>query len=252
MNIGFSTGSLAKGNYELALDMLTNSNSNVVEISSLRESELERIISSFDELFLKKYKYISFHAPSKLKVYSELQLVNQLKKITKKNIYIIVHPDIICDFSLWQSFGSLLCIENMDMRKAIGRTTQDLAEIFYHLPNASFCFDLAHVRQVDPTMIEALDMVKKFGEKIKQLHISVVNSKSLHESLTLEAIIDYRKIAKYINKDTPIILESPIHRSRVNAEIELASLIFDNNKFSHSLTELGAYINSNTGFLQTI
>ncbi len=41
MNIGFSTGSLAKGDFRFAIKVLSKSNANVVELSALRESELE-------------------------------------------------------------------------------------------------------------------------------------------------------------------------------------------------------------------
>ncbi|MDX1981230.1 MAG: hypothetical protein SFV51_13245 [Bryobacteraceae bacterium] len=57
-------------------------------------------------------------------------------------------------FALWRRFGSLLCVENMDKRKAIGRTARELNLILQQLPEASFCFDIGHLRQAGPTMTE--------------------------------------------------------------------------------------------------
>ena len=72
-----------------------------------------------------------------------------------RNWPIVVHPDAMFDFSLWREFGNLLCLENMDKRKPVGRTVQELDRIFQELPDASFCFDIGHARQVAPTMTEA-------------------------------------------------------------------------------------------------
>lgn len=252
MNIGFSTGSLAYSDFQRAINMLIDSSANVIELSALRESELETLINSMDDLKLDHFDYVSFHAPSKIAIYSEDQLVFHLKKIAARHINIILHPDVIQNISLWKSLGTYLCIENMDKRKWKGRTSSDLEEIFDNLPEASFCFDLAHVRQVDPTMSEALIMIKKFGSRLKQLHVSDVNSKSIHEPLNLEAIVSFRKIAGLINHNIPIVLESPVAKDKIEQEMLFASLIFDDNKFQEFINSIGIGINSYTGRLQSL
>jgi len=75
MNVGFSTRSLSKGDFKLAVNLLLNSSANVVELSALRESELESLIYSINELSLDHFKYVSFHAPSKLRLFSEKELL---------------------------------------------------------------------------------------------------------------------------------------------------------------------------------
>ena len=69
-------------------------------------------------------------------------------------------------------FGSLLCIENMDKRKPIGRSAGELRSIFDQLPDASLCFDIGHARQVDTTMTESYLILKEFGAKLRQVHMS--------------------------------------------------------------------------------
>ena len=252
MNIGFSTGSLALGDFRKAIEMLKDSCTNAIELSALREKELVTLIDSFDTLVLDQYDYISFHAPSKIKYCTEKELIIELRKVADRNISIVLHPDVIQDIRLWRSLGSYLCIENMDKRKSIGRTTADLEHIFTYLPEASFCFDLAHVKQVDPTMSEAIIMSQKLGNRLKQLHVSDVNSSSIHEPLNLEAIISFRRLAGLINHDIPIILETPITRERIELEIKLASLIFDDYKFQKTISNLGIHINSSTGRVQEV
>ncbi|MBC7488625.1 MAG: hypothetical protein H7282_17945 [Cytophagaceae bacterium] len=231
MNIGFSTGSLALGDFKKAIKMLEGKSVNAIELSSLREEELPQLIAHIDYLDLKKYNHISFHAPSKLVHLNERELVHILLQVAAKKWSIIIHPDIISDPKEWRILGQYLCIENMDKRKPIGRTTKDLEEIFDNLPEASFCLDIAHAKQIDPTMMEAYLMLKKFERRLKQIHVSDVNSQSNHESLNFDALFAYKKISSIIPKDIPIILESPVTENKINLEIKLASLIFENKEF---------------------
>ena len=220
--IGFSTGSLALGNYIKALRMMENSSSNAIELSALREEELNPLLKALPSLELKKYSYCSFHAPGKLSHFSEKKLVEQLLKIAENKCYIILHPDIISDFSLWRKFDSWLCIENMDKRKSTGRTAEELMWIFDQLPEASFCFDIGHARQVDPTMLEANLILNQFKNRIKQLHVSEVNSNSIHEPLSLQGIWVYYEFLMQLNNknEIPIILETPVLSEDLNKEIE--------------------------------
>jgi hypothetical protein len=55
----------------------------------------------------------------------------------------VVHPDTLYNLSLWRRLGELLCIENMDNRKQIGRTAQEMEQVFSELPNATFVWTLA-------------------------------------------------------------------------------------------------------------
>jgi len=42
---------------------------------------------------------------------------------------------------------------------------------FKNLPEATFCFDIAHAKQVDPTMQEGYKMLKKFKNRLRQIHL---------------------------------------------------------------------------------
>jgi len=219
--IGFSTGSIAYSNYKKALNDLSHHFDliNSVELSALREEELEPLVNDLDDLDLSNYKYISFHAPSKLDKLSEKQTIELLKIIADKKFNIILHPDVIKDFSLWEQFEDLLLIENMDKRKPIGRTLEELEIIFSKLPKANLCFDIAHSRQVDPTMYESRKILNLFLYKLKQIHISEVNSMSKHVTMSIETILAFRKVADLIPSDIPTIIESPADESEIDLEI---------------------------------
>lgn len=243
-NIGFSTGTLFKSDFKRGIDVLKKYKIKSIEISALRENEFENIYQCFHELNLEGFNHVSFHAPSKLINLSEFDLVNKLKTLI--NVYdmpIIVHPDIITDYSLWNSLGSHICIENMDKRKPIGRNCSELEIIFKKLPKAKLCFDLAHVRQIDPSLTEAVNILIKFKDRISQLHISTLNTMSVHEPLNMRSIITYSSLAQFIDRNIPIILESPVAEEKINDEIEFASWIFDLRKLKTKLSKSNNYNN---------
>jgi hypothetical protein len=110
----------------------------------------------------------------------------------------------------------------MDKRKPIGQTALDLGKFFDALPNACLCFDIGHARQVDPTMSEAWAILQRFRNRIKQLHVSEVNTQSKHDPISLESILAFQKVSHLVPADVPIILESRVEESEINEEIESA------------------------------
>ena len=209
--IGFSTGSLAMADFRLARNMLRGNEAiTAIELSALREEELLPLIESLDTLDLEQFSYISFHAPSRLTNVSEESAVDLLRNVAAHGWPIILHPDAIGRVCLWEEFGALLCIENMDKRKRTGRTAVELSAVFSRLPAASLCFDIGHARQIDPTMCEAECILRAHGYRLRQLHVSEVTSRSRHEVLSWGAVAAYQKISGLIPQDVPVILETPV------------------------------------------
>ena len=154
-SIGFSTGALALSDFRLALDELQGQPVDSIELSALRYGELRPLLDALETLPLASYRYKSIHAPSSFSDEQEVEIVSLLKRFVPRRWPIILHPDTIHDFSVWRDFGKQLAIENMDRRKPIGRTLEELTAIFEKLPDAVLCFDIGHVRQCDTTMTEA-------------------------------------------------------------------------------------------------
>lgn len=225
--IGFSTGALAFSDYRAGLHMLSARHISVVELSSLRDRELRPLVGAINGLPLQSFSYVSFHAPSTFSSLSESEVTDLLKEILPRQWPIIVHPDVILNPGLWRELGEWLCIENMDKRKPIGRTSVELERVFQDLPEASFCFDIGHARQVDPTMSEAALLLRRFGNRLKQVHMSEVNSSSKHEPMSFTAVSAFRRIAPMIPLNVPIILESVVPENRIEHEIEIATSIMN-------------------------
>ncbi len=237
MTLGFSPGRLAKGKFIEALRLLENyPRYTAVELSALRESELPGLIEAIPYLKLEKFHHVSIHAPSKLVSQTEDHVITLLLKAAEFKIPVIVHPDIMGDLNKWRILGSFLCIENMDKRKPIGRTAEDLARIFYYLPEARFCLDLAHAKQVDQSMVECANMIRLFRDRLVQFHISDVTSDSRHVPINNEAIESFRKIAGIIPMHLPFIIESPVTEDYIENEFLYVSSIFhiNHNYINHT------------------
>ena len=119
-------------------------------------------------------------------------------------------------------FGKQLAIENMDRRKPIGRTLEELNTIFEKLPDAMFCFDIGHARQCDTTMTEAYRILRAYSGRLCQIHVSEVNTASRHDPLSFAAIHAFSEVADLIPDHVPLILEARVTRDQIKAEIENA------------------------------
>ena len=223
--IGYSTGALAKSDFRQGLNLLRQHGIGAVELSALRDTELVPLLESLDSLDLSFASYISFHGPSRFETLSEQEVAERLRTLLPRGWPIIIHPDAVTDPHAWHGFGEWLCVENMDKRKPVGRTVEELQTIFHRFPDASFCFDIGHARQVDPTMGQATLILRFFGDRLKQIHMSEVNSRSGHDPMSITSIIAFRKVAHLIPQETPVILETVIPERMMQAQITLAERV---------------------------
>ena len=222
--IGFSTGALALANFPLAIDWLIERDVRTVELSALRMAELAPLLEAIPNLNLGGFDHVGLHAPSSFTADQEAEVVSLLLRNVPKSWPIVLHPDTIHNFSLWTQFGSQLAIENMDRRKPIGRTVEELAPIFNQLPDASLTFDIGHARQCDTTMTEAYRILTRYADRLAWMHLSEVNTLSHHEPLSYAAIWAFAEVADLIPQATPVILESRVPPESISVEIEKAHM----------------------------
>jgi len=227
--IGFSTGAIAKGDFLSALASLRVFGIPVVELSALRLEELDHLVESLPLLDLDGFEFVSFHAPSQFPVKHERYVIDQLRAVVDRAIPVVVHPDVISTPEAWVALGSQLLIENMDKRKSIGRTARELADLFCRFPDAGLCFDIGHARQVDPTMTEARLILEAFGERLREIHASEVNTSSRHDPLSVYAMFAFHSVSSLIPESVPVVLETLIDQgqSDILTEIERARKALD-------------------------
>jgi hypothetical protein len=220
--VGFSTGALAYADFRRGLEIARTAHCHAIELSALRQPELLPMLDALSSLDLTGFSYVSIHAPGSIDPEWEAIASTSLQKELGRGWPVVVHPDMLFDMSLWRLFGPLLCVENMDKRKPTGRTAKELDSIFKELPDASLCFDIGHARQWDPTMTEAYLILKEFGSKLLQIHVSEVNTSSKHDPLSYASIMAFRDVAHLIPPHVPLILETPVGIADVEAEVAKA------------------------------
>jgi hypothetical protein len=231
--VGFSTGALAGSDFRRGVALAAEAGLAALELSALRREELGPLVAALDELEgdLALFRDVSFHAPSAFEPEDEARVVAMLEAVHEREIPIVVHPDVVHTDALWRRFGSGLRLENMDLRKAFGQTAADLAPLFARLPEARLCLDLAHARQVDPTMAEAERLLVTFLARLDEIHLSHVDQDSRHHRLSPEAVADYQDLAPLLPDWVPLVLESPMGEeadaAAVREEAAAALAIFE-------------------------
>jgi hypothetical protein len=225
--IGFSTGALARGDFATGLALQRDvSRIDAIELSALRDHELPTLAAAVPELDLGEFDFISFHAPSKLQTLDERAVFELLLGLPEA-WPVIVHPELLQTPSLWRQFGNRLCLENMDNRKTTGRTIAELHALFDAYPEAGFCLDLGHARQIDPTMVSAMLMLEEFGDRLVELHISEVGPRGEHLPLGATTRQAFARVIHLVPSGCPLIIESIISPEMIEHELDAVTALFE-------------------------
>jgi sugar phosphate isomerase/epimerase len=117
---------------------------------------------------------------------------------------------VIEDIAAYRRLGALCAVENMDPRKLAGRTADELEQLFVALPEAGFCFDIAHAAAVDASMDEAHALLDRVGARLRHLHVSSLDEDCHHEPLSVADETAWTPALRRC-RDVPWILEAPLH-----------------------------------------
>lgn len=225
---GFSTGALAKGDFRSARACAEVDKSDAIEYSALREDELESLTGYLFEHGTGCYRHVAFHAPSYFKPENEGEIVGLLRRLVEKlGVLIIAHPDAITRFDLWRQLGSHLCIENMDHRKPIGRSADELDVVFRELPEARLCFDIGHAHEMDRSMSLGYEIVRRFGDRIAQIHASEVSDDCEHRPFSASSEVAFARISRMLPATAAVILETVVQPSGAHEQMMKARAIFE-------------------------
>lgn len=219
-SVGFSTGALFKDALARGVDACREICLEAIELSALRHREVPGLVEYVQAHDLSGFTNVSLHAPSDYAPDDEAAVAAVFLDLAREFHYpVVVHPDCIGNANLWAPLDEWLCIENMDKRKSTGRTLEELRPWFEKFRNAMFCFDIAHAHQVDLSMTEAYRILREFGSRIRQLHVSEVASSSRHNRISEAAILAFREVAEQLPTTVPVILETPIEPSEKQTEL---------------------------------
>lgn len=206
--VGASTGWLrGHGGWDAQAEAAARVSPFAAELAALSLPEFDTLEAWLHALPPLPFRYLSVHAPVKGLDDDEPALVARLANLPAAVRSIVVHPDVLRDPAAYARVGSRLVLENMDDRKAVGQTPDDLEPFFALLPEAGFCLDVAHVTSVDPTMALAHELLDRFGARLRQLHVSSLVDGE-HAPLTDEDAERFRPVLRRC-VDVPWLLEAP-------------------------------------------
>ncbi len=157
-----------------------------VELSALSEDELDGLARYFDRSPRVPFRYLSIHGPSKGLAMAEAKLASALARLAERADAIVMHPDTIEDPANFCILGRKLVLENMDARKQDGRTVEELKPWFSALPEAGFCFDIAHASSVDESMVLGGELLDAFRTRLRHVHLSSMDPSLHHVPLDCE------------------------------------------------------------------
>lgn len=127
--------------------------------------------------------------------------------ITKDISHVVVHPDLVDDWNVFDEFSIPVAIENMDNRKKSFRTLQELREFFHKYPHFKLVFDVQHwaVNDYDINRIPAI--LKEFHDRLIGIHLSGVGDDKYHIPVCRSKQKELVEVLQDIPSNIPIILE---------------------------------------------
>ena len=76
-------------------------------------------------------------------------------------------------------------------------------------------------------MTSAILMLREFGDRLRQLHVSDVGPRGEHLPLGATARNSFARVARYISDDCPLIIESIISVDSMAGELDAVIAVFD-------------------------
>ena len=70
-------------------------------------------------------------------------------------------------------------------------------------------------------MTEAYFILRTFGNRLRQVHVSEVNTRSTHDPLSFTSVLAFRQVAELIPENVPLILETPVCEGQIESEMAI-------------------------------
>ncbi len=186
-----------------------------IEITFSSKEELYAFnLSPANEKWLKKFSYVTIHAPFHLSRdvgYNEQEVIRQLKiisalytKLNAKNV--IIHPQDLPVPRVLNKFSFKVSTENLAPKRNI--TIADFQKIFQKYPKINFCLDVSHAYLWGKE--ETGKLVQAFKNKISQIHFSGTYRNRDHQSIRVVTKNFLSSIEPIFSLKCPIVIEGDI------------------------------------------
>lgn len=209
--VGASTGYMAaaRGAWPRLVAEARALSGDVVELSALCGEELPGLAAFLDGGWNAPFAHVSVHGPSKGWQHGPRALADALLALPSVVDGIVMHPETLGDPAAFAPLGARLRLENMDTRKPDGRTTDELARYFDALPDAHFCFDVAHAWLHDHEMGLAHELLDAFGDRLVEVHLSSIDADGSHIPLRPADVDAFAPVLERC-AGVPWVLEAPL------------------------------------------
>ncbi len=210
--IGFSQGVLFKlydVNKDANIKLLKDCGSNAIEANCHHVSDAVFLPLLLEHIQAHDFDYISLHTPVNVRYGNNIETRALLEKLQEFYYQsdaklIVVHPDLVDDWSVFEDFKMKWAIENRDDRKKNFKDQADLEKFFNEHPEWFLVLDLGHVNSNDKSMSLAKELIKLFGSRIAEVHLS--GYEKFHDPLHRTKQIEIIECCKDLY--VPIIIES--------------------------------------------
>jgi sugar phosphate isomerase/epimerase len=209
---GASTGYMydSRGDWPVQIDAAVKVSSQAIELSALSADELPGLVGYLEGAGRPDFDYVSVHGPAKGWVRTSAELAIELRDAIPGFIdAVVLHPDGLSQPDAFAVLGDQVILENMDAFKSTARTVEELLPYFELLPDAGFCFDIAHAHMKDPSMRLADDLLDAFGDRLREVHLSSITDEGRHIPLRPEDIEPFSSVLARC-REVPWVLEAPL------------------------------------------
>lgn len=210
--VGASTGFMwsLRGDWRAQLHAARRFSSQVVELSALAAPEMPGLVEFLDDQQELSFEHVMVHGPAKhLAERPDEVLREQLLELPAFVEGVVVHPETLTHPETLEEAGGRLILENMDDRKHDARTVAELERFFAVLPNARFCFDVAHAQLNDPSLRLAHELLDAFGGRLAEVHLSSILPSGRHVPLECDDLVSFEPVLTRC-VGVPWILEAPV------------------------------------------
>ena len=186
--------------------------------------------------WLRSLKYVSIHAPFNLSDSSkEEDIIKRMDKIQEvynqvKASNVIIHPQQLPEKRILAKYKMRISIENMEKGKY--SKIRNLQNMLKKHPKKGLCLDISHAYGISKK--DTANIIKKFKERITQIHLSGTYKRVKHRSLRIVTPSFIKSIHPIRKLRVPIILEEDMTKdisrksmNYVKKEVEYASSLLN-------------------------
>lgn len=221
--LGFSTGCLHKTRYSLneriELYHLAGANALEIGLASIEELQDFNLTSKLAQN-IKKFDYLSIHVPWGMKYNSDLQtklVIEKLKVLCALLPIdgIVIHPDLIEDFSVLERSGLPFLMENENnAREKFGQKPEDFEKLASDY-DFGFVFDTQHAFECNQNISYSRKLLEIMGDRLRHMHVSGCTEDKSHSPVHLsdnkEQILKILKIKKDLPKISGGVIVKNVH-----------------------------------------